>query len=185
MSYQSLNQIDIADGVHSDAFGRLRVSEDTIQFQSFSEYGISSRDWAQTVTSNTTISHSATTKQITLSNGGTITGNSAILQSKKYARYTPGQSLLANATLTGASWVTAGTASQYDVSATAITGGEYLHGGVLGADNQRSGNIVGDILGLATSNNYAGSAPDTITLVARTTASTGTARGVINWKEYY
>lgn len=404
MTYQSLNQIDIADGAHLDAFGRLRVSENTIQFQSFSEYGISSRDWVTTVTSNATITHSTTTKNITLSNGGTITGNSAILQSKKYARYTPGQSLLVNATfvygtavsnvykrvglydagngfffeqagdgtlsfvkrtntsgatvdtsitqsnwnvdkldgtgasgktlditkgqilfmdyqflgvgrvrigfvidgidivaheflhsnvlatqpyiatpnlpvraeivnngtaggtatfaficgqisvegqsavggylatafnttaisttttfkpilsvrlaptinsitnrgwllpetvdllvtsnphlyavvlngtLTGASWLTAGTASQYDVSATAISGGEYLHGGVLGADNQRSGNIVGDILGLATSNNYAGSTPDTITLVARTTTSTGNAWGVINWKEYY
>lgn len=75
-----------------DAFNRLRVGEPHSQFAGFNEYGINGFDWVTAVAGTGSVTHSTTTKLVTLTTGGTGSGARAVLQTKKYMRYVPGKS---------------------------------------------------------------------------------------------
>jgi len=94
--------------------------------------------------------------------------------------------------LTGASFVSSGTNStvNYDTSATAISGGEYLDGDFIvaggsggGAYRTAGGGTILEKLPLTL--DIAGTIPKTITLVARALAGTATVNAIIKWTEIY
>ena len=76
-----------------DAFNRLRVSNPYNQFAGFNEYKINPFNFVTHTVGTGTATHSTTTKNVTLSTGGTVSGARAVLQSRLYFRYVPGKSL--------------------------------------------------------------------------------------------
>jgi hypothetical protein len=96
--------------------------------------------------------------------------------------------VVVNGTLTGASFVDAGSNAfcNYDVSATAISGGEIIAAGYVAASNQSKGDIASDIKNqIPLCNDIAGTSTDILTIVA-TSLSTDTNVGAeITWKEIY
>lgn len=85
--------------------------------------------------------------------------------------------LVRNGTLTGAAFASAGANSitNFDTTATAITGGDIIDSGHIlsGTGSTSEGMAVGFLGRLALTNNFAGTTPDILTLVM--TAMTGTA----------
>ena len=82
----------------TDAFNRLRVSEPFTLISGFDEYIINPFNYVTAVSGTGSATHSATTKVTTLSTGGTASGAYGIKQTRAYARYNPGKSLLASVT---------------------------------------------------------------------------------------
>lgn len=95
MTYINEPAVTYADSPNLDSFGRLRVSNPVAEFASFNEYRINPFDWVTYTTPATaaSVSHSTTTKMVTLSTGGTASGTRAVLQTRSYMRYNPGKSL--------------------------------------------------------------------------------------------
>lgn len=107
MSYISVSQLGFGDIPTLDAFGRLRVSESSIEFDSQQEYGLNTNIlWDATAngtlvapSSNGSVSSAGNAvgprdintrfTPVTVSN---TNGHYAILQSRPYARYVPGKS---------------------------------------------------------------------------------------------
>lgn len=77
-----------------DSFNRLRVSNPHAQLSGFNEYKINPFNFVTNVVGAGTVTHSTTTKLVTLSTGGTTSGDMGVLQSRAYLRYNPGNSLL-------------------------------------------------------------------------------------------
>jgi hypothetical protein len=100
------NSIKYADSPNIDAFSRLRTSIPTGLFYAFNEYKISTLEWDLYTVGDGSITHSTTTKNVTLSTGGTTSGNRAVLQSKRYIRYVPGNSFIPIFTFVSGSPVT-------------------------------------------------------------------------------
>lgn len=113
MSYTPIpNPLPISiDGINVDAFGRLRVSTPTTEFDSQQEYGLDTlRIWD--ATANGTLSSATPATDGSVTNGSnavgprntntrmtpitvsTTNGHYSILQSRLYARYIPGKSHL-------------------------------------------------------------------------------------------
>lgn len=126
--------------------------------------------------------------------GGSIT-NRGHVQPQFYNIVATGQiheyQIVYNATLTGASWTTvdAQSIADYDISATAISGGTIWDAGYIpaGAANKAGpgggSNAFSSVQPLV----YTGlnSVQDIVTLAARTVTSTGSAYGSIQWIEEY
>ena len=85
------NLIEYADGRFIDAFGRLRVSEPEIIWDSQFEYNAHPLYYDTTIANNGTISHNAAHSSVDL-NVATDNASKAILQSYEYFRYQPGKS---------------------------------------------------------------------------------------------
>lgn len=85
--------ITIGDSYSSDAFGKLRVSQPSVQFASFNEYKINPFNWVTNLAGTGSATHSTVNKITTLSTGGVLTGARSVLQSRMYCRYIPGASL--------------------------------------------------------------------------------------------
>lgn len=91
-----------------------------------------------------------------------------------------------NATLTGASYVSAGTnsAAEYDVSATVVSGGTLILETYVAAANNANLNLVSltdlSILGL----DIAGSVQDTLTVTATSLAGNTSTWAAIEWEEF-
>jgi hypothetical protein len=77
-----------------DSFNRLRVSNPHAQLSGFNEYKINPFNFVTRVVGAGTVTHSTTTKLVTLSTGSTTSGDTGVLQSRAYLRYNPGNSLL-------------------------------------------------------------------------------------------
>ena len=77
-----------------DAFNRLRVSSPRAELSGFNEYKLNPFNYVTSTSGTGTVTHSTTTKLVTLAAGGTANGALAILQSRAYLRYNPGNSLL-------------------------------------------------------------------------------------------
>lgn len=93
MSYFPTTKIEFANSGAIDAFARLRVSNPVTLFDSTHQYNASPLFWEATVT-NGSVTHSANSSAVTLSTGGTASGNKAYWQTRSYFRYQPGKSLL-------------------------------------------------------------------------------------------
>jgi hypothetical protein len=76
-----------------DAFNRLRISEPFTLISGFNEYKINPFNFVTSTTGTGTVTHSTTTKRVTLATGGTASGARSVQQSRVYARYNPGKSL--------------------------------------------------------------------------------------------
>jgi hypothetical protein len=77
-----------------DSFNRLRVSNPHAQLSGFNEYKINPFNFVTNVVGAGSVTHSTTTKLVTLTTGGTTSGGMGVLQSRAYLRYNPGNSLL-------------------------------------------------------------------------------------------
>jgi hypothetical protein len=87
-------------GMTFDAFNRLRVSNPATEFSGFNEYKINPFNYVTATAGTGTVTHSTTTKRVTLATGGTVSGARAVLQTKSYMRYNPGKSLATAQTFT-------------------------------------------------------------------------------------
>jgi hypothetical protein len=89
--------------------------------------------------------------------------------------------------LTGASWVSAASNSsiEYDESATAITGGEFVRGVLKDMSNQSSGSVDlgGDIFDLQFERDGLNSIPYTYTIVVLANGNSKTGRAYLSWEE--
>jgi hypothetical protein len=83
--------ISIGDGANLDAFSRLRTSEGLSLFDSSFKYDLRPLLFYQVSGNGGSISHDPQKVSAVLS-VGTLSGSSAILQSKQYHRYLPGKS---------------------------------------------------------------------------------------------
>jgi hypothetical protein len=87
-----INNVTLKDSTQLDAFGRLKVSQPEPLFDNMFEYGLNTMLWETSLT-NGTASHVANNCALRLSTNGTTSGNTAIVQTRKYMRYQPGRSL--------------------------------------------------------------------------------------------
>lgn len=85
-------------GSRTDAFGRLRISNPITLFDIQHQYNIQPLFWNDTVVFGGTITHLPDESSVSL-NLGTVNGDRAIRESKRFIRYQPGKSQLI--TLTG------------------------------------------------------------------------------------
>lgn len=85
--------VRLPDSSNIDAFGRLRVSNPTTVFDNQVEYGLNSLIWNNAVTGSATVTSEILEGVIRLENT-TLSGDKAVVQSKKYIRYQPGKSQL-------------------------------------------------------------------------------------------
>jgi hypothetical protein len=88
----------IQDGPQVDAFARLRVSQPETIFDNSFQYSLNPLKFSNSLTGTGTITHVPAEAEAQLSTGGTASGATAILQTKKYIRYQPGKSQLMLAT---------------------------------------------------------------------------------------
>ena len=95
--------------------------------------------------------------------------------------------LIKGGTLTGASWQSAGTDSaiEYDTTATAVSGGDVVRGGLFDLSNQSSATIKfdGDLFDLQFERNGLTGDASIYTIVALSDQNAGTGRGFFNWQE--
>ena len=94
-----------------------------------------------------------------------------------------------NNSLTGASWVSVGTDSnvEYDLSATALTGGQKIMDGVFVGDNKGGASKIsfGDMNSqLQLTRSLGNSAGDIFTVAIRATTNNDDAVGSLNWQEH-
>jgi hypothetical protein len=96
--------------------------------------------------------------------------------------------ILNPATITGASWVSVGTNNivNYDISATAFTGGSIIASGHVNATNQSRSQIIGTIqLAFPMVYTALGSVQDVIMIVAAGIGGASNSLGRISWTESY
>lgn len=74
-----------------DSFGRVRGSNPFALFDAQFNYGLQPSLFEQVVTGGS-VTHIPLSSAVRLSTGGTVSGNSAVLQTKQYFRYLPGKS---------------------------------------------------------------------------------------------
>lgn len=95
--------------------------------------------------------------------------------------------LIKAGTLTDANWTSAGanSAIEYDVSATAISGGEVVRGALRSLSNQSAATIefTGSLFDLQFERNGLAGTADAYTIVARALGNSGSGRAYINWQE--
>jgi len=113
------------------------------------------------------------------SNVSVVTNNQAALVS-----------IILNPTLTGASWVSADTnsATEYDISATAISGGTVVKQFYIAAGASLLGSVgsstVQAVRAIVLGLDIAGSTQDTIAVAVQSTAGNTTTFGQIDWQEF-
>lgn len=90
--------IQFKDSANLDAFGRLRTSHPQTIFDSQHEYTGHPLIWESVTSGTGTVTHSATTGEVTVSTGGTAAGARAMRRTKVYWRYQPGKSQLVKLT---------------------------------------------------------------------------------------
>jgi hypothetical protein len=98
--YRQRVESHFGDSPAFDAFQHLRVSESFNQFAAFNEYRINPFNWVQHTVGTGSLVFNTTTKTTLLSTGGTASGARAVLQSRAYLRYSPGESLFPIMTFT-------------------------------------------------------------------------------------
>ena len=77
---------------HTDAFGRLRVSEPQTVFNNTFVSDLNPLEFSNSLVGNGAITHVPAQASARLSTGGTASGDKAVLQTKRYVRYQPGKS---------------------------------------------------------------------------------------------
>lgn len=89
-----LSAISIADSPSADAFGRLRISVQTTQFDSTLQYGKVTSKWGELASGAGASSVHVPDESAINMTVGTANGESVVRQTHKYFRYQPGKSQL-------------------------------------------------------------------------------------------
>jgi hypothetical protein len=86
-------EIELTDSSNSDAFGRLRVSNPELVFESIHKYDKQPLLWDETIAGTGTSTHDINQSAVLMA-VGTASGDSVVRQTKRYCAYYPGKSQL-------------------------------------------------------------------------------------------
>jgi hypothetical protein len=85
--------VNFSDSATIDAFGRLRVGNPQVLFDTAQQYGDSALLWENTTSGTGAVSNLLNSSSVQMSTGGTLSGAKVIRSSRVYHRYQPGMSL--------------------------------------------------------------------------------------------